>query len=351
MKKYMMTILIIVLIAAAGMILLKIRKAELDKASSAQILPAVVTTIDINPREVILTLPAMGAAASNVSSELSTRISGRVKKVLKGEGEPVHEGELIALIDNAELEAKVRSLIARRKGLISEIEALQKAHQRTLELFNVGGASLEQKEQEEASIERMVGEKESLTQNIKEIEELSGYARILAPVSGTLSQVMVSPGDLATPGRPLFRIASKAGLYLQISLPGSVYASEIILQGHRLPLTSREQTGNTGLKQYVAPLPSNIRMVEGEYINVNVIVYQGQGVFLPVDALLTMDGSSSVFILSDNGKAEQIPVTIKARGVEGVIVEESLFGRRVITAKPDILLRIAAGVPVIAINS
>jgi RND family efflux transporter MFP subunit len=350
MKKRVVIILVLLLVAAAGLMLLKKRKADLAQASPAPVLPAVVAATELKSQPVNLTLPAMGVVASDVSAVLSTRISGRITKVLKREGETVREGELIALVDNGELEAKRKGLQAKQAGLDAEIEAQREAHQRTLDLFKVHGASLEQKQQEEASIERLVQERESLLQNIREIEELSSYARILAPVSGTLSQVLVSPGDLATPGKPLFRIASKAGLYLNLSLPSSVPAEKITLQGHTLPLTSKDQTGETGLVQYVAPLPPDTGMVEGEYVNAQVVVYQGEDVLLPVDALLTMDGSSSVLVLSTDGKAERLNVTIKARGVEGVTVEQNLAGRRVIVAKPDILLRVAAGVPVTTSN-
>ncbi|GAB6909770.1 RND efflux system, membrane fusion protein [Desulfosarcina cetonica] len=350
MKKRFVLILVLLLVAAAALMLLKKRKAELAQAAPAPVLPAVVASMDLKAQPVTLTLPAMGVVASDISAVLSTRITGRITKVLKREGETVHEGELIALVDNGELEAKRRSLLAKRDGIDAEIEAQRQAHQRTLELFKVKGASLEQKQQEEAAIERLVRERESLMQGVKEIEELSSYARILAPASGTLSQVMVSPGDLATPGKPLFRISSKAGLYLNLSLPSSLPAANITLQGHLLPLTSKEQTGDTGLVQYVAPLPPDTGLVEGEYANVNVIVYQGEGVLLPVDALLTLDDSASVFVLSADGKAERLRVTITARGVEGVTVEQNLSGRRVIVAKPDILLRVAAGVPVTISN-
>jgi len=350
MKKRFVVILILVLIAAAGLMLLKKRKAELAKAAPAPILPAVVEVMELEAKPVTLTLPAMGIVASDVSAVLSTRISGRITKVSKRVGDAVREGELIALVDNAELEARRKGLLSKRDGMSAEIEAQRQAHQRTLELLKIGGASLEQKQLEEASIERLVREQESLLQNIREIEELSSYARILAPVSGTLSQVMANPGDLATPGKPLFRIASSTGLYLNLSLPSSVPAAEITLQGQTLPLTSKDQTGETGLVQYVAPLPPDAGMVEGEYVNVNLVIYQGEDVLLPVDALLTMDGSTSVFVLASDGKAERLNVKIKARGVEGVTVEQNLSDRWVIVAKPDILLRVAAGVPVTASN-
>jgi len=349
MKKFVAILLVIVLVVA-GLMLLKKRKADLAMAAPAKILPAVVASEDLTVQSVTLTLPAMGVVASDVSVELSTKISGQIMNVLKREGEKVRAGELITQIDDGDLQAKRNGLQAKRSGIDAELEAQRQAHQRTLELFEVKGASLEQKQMEEAAIERLVQERESLLQNIREIEELSAYARILAPVDGTVSQILARPGDLATPGKPLVRIASAEGLYLKLSLPGSVPADKVIIQGKTLPLTSKDQAGETGLVQYVAPLPPNAGLVEGEYVNVNVIVYQGQGVRVPVDALLTMDGSSSVFVLSADNKAERVDVSIKARGVEGVTVEQTLSDRKVIVAKPDILLRVATGVPVMQLK-
>ncbi|MDA8141002.1 MAG: efflux RND transporter periplasmic adaptor subunit [Desulfobacteraceae bacterium] len=348
MKKRVVIFIVVLLVVAAGLMLLKKRKADLAQARPAPILPAVVATMDLKPQAVTLTLPAMGVVASDVSAVLSTRISGQITKVLKREGEPVQRGELIALIDDADLQARRKGLLAKRDGMDSEIEAQRQAHQRTLELFKVKGASLEQKQMEEAAIERLVQERESLLQNIREIDSLMNYATLVAPIDGTVSQILARPGDLATPGKPLLRIASRSGLYLNLSLPHSGHATEVVLQGQTLPLTSKEQTGETGLVQYVAPLPQNIGLVEGQFVNVSVVISKGEDVLVPIDALLTMNGSSSVFALDSDGKAQRVSVEIKARGVEGVTVEQNLAGRRVIVAKPDILLRVAAGVPVTA---
>jgi hypothetical protein len=69
-----------------------------------------------------------------------------------------------------------------------------------------------------------------------------------------------------------------------------------------------------------------------------------------IDSLMNMDGSSSVFVLAADGKAQRLSVKIKARGVEGAIVDQNLADRKVIVAKPDILLRVATGVPVVEHN-
>jgi multidrug efflux pump subunit AcrA (membrane-fusion protein) len=182
---------------------------------------------------------------------------------------------------------------------------------------------------------------------MREIDSLMDYATLVAPIDGTVSQILARPGDLATPGKALVHIVSSTGLYLNLSLPETLRASEILHNGTLRELTSKNKAGVTGLVQYVAPLPGDHGLVEGQYLAVSVVVHRANDVLIPMDALLTMDGSTSVFELTAEGKAVRRPVNITFRGVEGVTVAEDLSGRTVIIAKPDILLRISAGVPAV----
>jgi RND family efflux transporter MFP subunit len=378
MKKHVVLILVIFMVVAAGLLLLHKRKAELAQASLAPIMPAVVATRDLKTQPVTLTLPAMGIVASEVSAVLSTRISGQVTEILKQEGESVTKGEILARIDATDLRAKKQGVALQRQGILFQVEAkkagisalktalksAEEAHARTKELLDIKGASAEQYSREQAeianlkagltaarnSIETLQKSMETLGASMRGIDSLLNYATLVAPVDGTVSQILARPGDLATPGKPLLRISSKTGLYLNLSLPDTLRAGEVMLAGHALPLTSKDQTGETGLVQYVAPLPQNIGLLEGQFINVNVVTFRGEDVLVPIDALLTMDGSSSVFVLDGDGKAQRLSVEIKARGVEGVIIDQNLADRKIIVAKPDILLRVATGVPVVERN-
>ncbi|MGA8241948.1 MAG: biotin/lipoyl-binding protein [Desulfobacterales bacterium] len=377
MKK-LITLILVVAIVAAGLLLLHKRKADLAQASPAPIMPAVVATTDLKTQAVTLTLPAMGIVASDISAVLSTRISGQVMEVSKQEGDPVKKGEILARIDATDLEAKKQGVVLQRQGIVFQVEAkkaevnalemslksAEEAHARTKELLDIKGASPEQYSQEQAeiaklkagltaarnSIETLQKSMGTLAASMREIDSVMNYATLVAPIDGTVSQILARPGDLATPGKPLMRISSKTGLYLNLSLPDTLRADEVMLVGRALPLTSKDQTGETGLVQYVAPLPQNLGLVEGQFVNVSVVVYKGEDVLLPIDALLTMNGSSSVFVLASDGKAQRLSVRIKARGVEGATVDQDLAGRKVIIAKPDILLRVATGVPVVEPN-
>ena len=374
MKK-LVTVLLIIVIVAAGLLLLKKRKTDLARVSPAPILPAVVATTVLSNQTLTLTLPAMGIVASDISAVLSTRISGQVTAVSKQEGDAVKKGDILARIDARDLEAKKQGVVLQRQGIVfqiegrrAEVEALEASlknaedsHARTKELLEVNGASAEQYSQETAEIAKIKGalagarssietlqkNMETLSASMREIDSLMNYATLVAPIDGTVSQILVRPGDLATPGKPLLRISSKAGLYLNLSLPDTIRADAVMVADEVLPLTSKEQAGETGLVQYVAPLPPDLGLVEGQFVNVRVVVYHGEGVLLPVDALLTIGGEASVFELTSDGNAKRLKVHTTARGIEGVTVSQDLTGLKVIVAKPDILLRVATGVPVI----
>jgi hypothetical protein len=153
-------------------------------------------------------------------------------------------------------------------------------------------------------------------------------------------------GDMALPGKPLVKIAAVNGLYLDVKLPAAIMAGSIRLGNQLLPLTPKNQAGSSGLREYCATLPTGTPAVEGEFLNISVIVFTGQGVLLPDDVLLSAQGKTWVLAYL-NGKAEKLSVTIEQRGVEGVMVKEDLAGRTLLLAKPDILLRASSGVPII----
>jgi len=371
MKKALV-IAMLVAVVIGGILLIKNRKAQLAGATPARVLPVVVDKVLLSARPMVLTLPAMGVVNSELSSNLSTKVTGRVTHVYKKAGDPVAAGDILARIDDRDLKAKKRRLVLKQQGLDFQIAsqkeearaletglaAARESHARTAQLLQIKGASVEQFRQEEAGLAQLTAKmsavtngianlkksKQGLSQNIQEIEALISYTVIASPGSGTVSDVAISAGDLATPGKVLFHIAVSTGLYLNLSLPDGLAAGQIEFKGQRLDLSPKNQATASGLVQYVTPLPDGIGVVEGQYVNVRVIVYAGENVLVPVDGLLTANGTSAVFVLSD-GKAVRTPVHISARGTEGVVVSENLNGQTIVTAKPDILLRLVTGAP------
>jgi multidrug efflux pump subunit AcrA (membrane-fusion protein) len=362
-------------LVVGGIKLLKTRKAQLASVPTAEILPVVVDTVTLEKQQVTLTLPAMGLVASDLSTTLSTKVSGRITHVYKQEGDAIQKGDKLASIDASDLAAKKEGLHLNVEGvgfqiagireniraLNTSLAAARETHARTLELLAVKGASEEQSRQEEAgiaainakisearnSISTLNKSRATLEQNIKEIDSLLVYTVITAPIDGTLSKRLVMAGDMAMPGKTLFKIAARTGRYVNLSLPDAIHPTEIIFKGKKLPLTAKNEAGTAGLAQYIAPLPDDDGLVEGQYINLRVVVYENNDVLVPVDGLLSVGERAFVFTYGQS-KAIKTTVDIVARGQEGVVVRPDLSGKTILLAKPDILLRAASGVPVLA---
>ena len=344
MKKIIIPILILALVVSAVK-LLKTRKAALKKAPVAAVLPVVVDSVTLARGPVLLTIDAMGVVSSDQSTTLSTRVSGRVLQVYKKEGDAVRKGDLLARIDVSDLEAKKKGIEAKLEGIEYDLKVQREIHARTLKLLEIKGASVEQSRREEAAIANLEKNRDSLRQGIREIEIQQGYATITAPIGGTVAKRLIMVGDLAMPGKPLFRIAAHSGRYINLSIPDTMPIDQIVFKGNKLPLAPKNEAAASGLAQYIAPLPADARVVEGAFVNVEAVVYDGDNVLVPVDAVLTINGRSFVFE-NQGGRAQKTAITIIARGKQGLVVTPDLAGRRVLGAKPDILLRAMAGVRV-----
>ena len=345
MKKKIGIILAIVLLLGV-VLLVKKRQADLAKTPAAEALPVVVETVTLQPDQVTLTIPAMALVASDLSTTLSTKVTGRVLATYKKQGDRVKKGEKLLAIDASDLDAQKAALRAKLEGIAYELTVQKENHDRTMQLFAIKGASLEQTRMEEAALANLEKSKESLAQNIRAIETLGNYATLVAPVSGTVSELSVNSGDMAVPGKPLLRIAAEQGLYLAVSLPDSIVPRGLVLNGTPIRLVPRNQTSAAGLVQYVAQLSDPAGLVEGQYCNVRVVLYEGRGVLVPLDGLVTMGDKAYVLTLDGGNLARRMPVTISKRGSEGAIVTEELSGQTILVAKPDILLRATAGTPV-----
>ncbi|RLB00498.1 MAG: hypothetical protein DRG37_02370, partial [Deltaproteobacteria bacterium] len=213
---------VVVLLVFTGAALVIKRKKALSRAEPPRVLPAVVDLIKVVRRPVRLTLPAMGIVSSDTSARISTKVSGRVTKVLKKEGSPVKRGEILATIDNVDLKTKKRNLLLKGANLDYEIESKEAAlasleialanakatHARTKELLDVKGASIEEFQAEEtriASIEAQVkatenalealkNSKQMVLEDIKNIDNLLTYTIIKSPVNGTCAEKNINEG-------------------------------------------------------------------------------------------------------------------------------------------------------------
>jgi multidrug efflux pump subunit AcrA (membrane-fusion protein) len=363
----------IVLVLAAGGIILKKRKAAAGNVALPAIVPAVVDTLKTELKPVTLTLPALAEVTSDVSAILASKLSARIMTVSKAEGSAVKKGELVVVLDDLDLKSRASALAIQQNSIdldvLSKKEAqgalevnlsnLNQSHGRTRELMQVKGASIEQFQDEETRIALLKSQIESAKsavamlknsrdvaqEAIREIANSLSYTRLVSPIDGTVSIVYAHEGELAQPGKPLAKITGKSGMVLNVRLPADILSREVIFADRRMALTAKQISNAGGLREYRAALPVDVQATEGDYVNIDIVTFSGEAVLIPFSAVLSINEGNFVF-LYDGKTAIRQPVNPMFRGSQGIIFKEDLTGKTLLSAMPDILLRVSAGVPV-----
>ena len=339
-KKSIIWTVVVILLIAGGVVAVKKAKKKDASAPVAKTYPVVVTTMKPQTGQVELTLPYLALTQNDNDVNLSTKIAGRVN-FIKASGSHVKKGEVVARLDATTIQSNLSSVRAQLVAVTTALNNLQKTHQRTLELLQVEGASIEQSQMEESKLAEMTSKQEALKQKINELNNMLTYAVITAPVEGNISKTMVNKGNMAMPGHPVATIRSENGFFLLIRVPTDMKISGVVLNGKTFDVIALNSTFH-GLAEYKAYVdPEN--MMTGDRLEVDVIVYNGNGIMLPFDAVLNRNGNSYVLV-KEGDKAVAKEVNIIQTGEQGIVVSNNdIAGQDVVVAKQDILLKLLSG--------
>lgn len=233
------------------------RKVE---ANGARVPVKVVTvTAQSRPEE----YEAMGTVRARTAAVVSSKVMGYVREVHASIGDHVGAGQLLVVLDAADLEAAYRRADAGReeaRSAIPEAEngvAAAKASldlaratfQRMSDLF--ASKSISNQEYDEATARLKAAEaayamaeskRSQLTSKIAQADQernaadiQRGYAQLCAPFAGVVTAKSVEPGNLAMPGTPLLTVEREGAYRLEVPVEESRLA--LIRGGSKVTVT------------------------------------------------------------------------------------------------------------------
>ena len=342
--KFIIIILIVALLVVGGIKLIKKRKDSEDKAPMSKEYAVIVSIMQVNVSDAELTLPTIALAGSDSNMVVASKVAGRVL-FSKKSGDIVKKGDILVKVEATSLRASIKSI---DNSISSAKMALANAistHKTTGKLLKIGGATKEQFDGEKVKIDSLKANIAALkSKKINILDNLS-YAVVKAPSDGIVAKSMVSAGDLAMPGKPLIKLTSKAKSYLIVRLPKD--AKALKFEGKEYPLSPLNTTFN-GLNEYRADIDKFVPA--GQRVDASIVLFKGKAIKLSHDTILNRDGKN--YVLALNGKKViPIEVNIVASAQEGVVVDTNLEGKSIVVAKPDILLRLIGGYPLIIKNA
>lgn len=340
-------VLVILLIIGGISAIKKAKKREAMEKPAASY-PITVSAVKAKLEPAVLTLPFLAQVQNDNDVMLSSKLASHILYV-KPRGSFVQKGNIVVRLDKTTLEAGLQSIRSQKEALNVAMKNLQKSHERTGELIEVKGASKEQYEMEESKIAEIKSKIEALDHNELDLNNSLTYTNIKAPVSGIISKTMKNVGDISMPGQPIASISAGSGSYLVLSLPADIKIQGAYIGDKLYDAQPLKGTFN-GLVQYRINA-ANINSASGERIDTDVVIYKGDAIVLPFDAVLNRSGENYVFLVGEK-KAEPYKVNIIKTGEEGIVIDnKELDGKNIIVEKQDVLLSLLSGAPVKLKNS
>ena len=203
-KKLIIALAVIVIIGAAAY-------AAINRSIS-------VSAFEVRADAVEKFIAETGSVEAASSVVLSSQVQGQILSISVKEGDAVTEGQRIATYTADSGAADIASIRAQISGLSAQASQANDLAEKTRQLYEAGAVSYEEYSQAETAAKQLESQISSLNYTIAGLSEAGGSKGLLAPISGTVTSVLVSEGQLVTPGAPMIEISDISEILVRVNL-------------------------------------------------------------------------------------------------------------------------------------
>ena len=252
--------------------------------------------------------------------------SGRFTRVEVALGDSVESGQLLATVLSGGASERGSELAQARARLRAAENALDRQRQLVEEGIGARRALIEA----EAEVAGVRAEAAGLTRQLGVLGSgRGGELRLEAPIAGVVVQVHATPGESANPDEPAFTIADPTAISAYGQVPELAISRvreglATLFRPHAFP-----ELALPGTIQYVAPAIDtetrslsvrvtldelDPRLRSGMFGTLELLGDERRSLALPTNAVVTIDGASTVFVPGDaEGEFRPVPVRIGRR--------------------------------------
>ena len=284
-----------------------------------------------------------GTVRARTTATVASRLLAPVRDVLVAPGDRVRAGQVLVRLDDRDLAAQARqaqsgvaaaeegaaasrSDIAAARATLTlarathtRMAALNARKSATAHELDEATAALAAAESRLASAESRVREAEASTNRARAGRDaagtIAGFATVTAPFAGLVTEKLVEPGNLATPGLPLIRIEDTSAFRLDVlvdesRLPALANGATIPVRFDRLgsdpaPVTVEgtvvelARAVDAGARSVLVKiaLPADARMQSGTFARARFPAPSRPAITVPATAVVRQGQVASVFVV------------------------------------------------------
>ncbi|MCU0772212.1 MAG: efflux RND transporter periplasmic adaptor subunit [Verrucomicrobia bacterium] len=300
---------------------------------AAESLPAVaVSVVAVESRQHQAFEEVVGSVQSRQRAEIEPKVSARVERILVSPGSVVKAGDLLAQLDDREIQARLDQAAATLEQANSDLGRF------------VG--LLKQETITQAEFDAVRARQRVAQASKVEAETMLGYTRITAPFDGVVSRKLAEVGDLAIPGRPLLVIEDPNALRFDADIPEALIGRVAVGAGLRVSVASVNEP-ITGRVSEIAPaadpqsrtfrvkldLPPVSGLRLGQFGRVAVPVEGNAALRVPASAVLLRGQMEMVFVVEDGTARLRLVKTGKRIGDEVELLSGVEEGERIVASR------------------
>ena len=275
-----------------------------------------------------LVLP--GSTQAIQETALYARTNGYVRKWNVDIGAKVEAGQLLAEIETPEVDQELNQARASVAQASANLNLARVTLMRWQKLLGEKVVSPQEYDQNKSAADARAADLQVAEANVKRLEELQGFEKIVAPFPGIVTARNIDNGNLVSAGssnqsQPLFRIAETDTLRIYVTVPQT--QSRSIAAGQSATVSLREIPDKTFSAKVVRTAgaidpASRTLLTELQLPNADGQLFPGMYAevkfALPQDGRTLLIPGNAVMIRSDGPKVLVVDAkqTIRARGVK-----------------------------------
>jgi len=300
------------------------------KASGIQIAPATAGTASA-----IVLASATVEASPDAEAVLTARAAGTVTRIFRRIGDPVRQGETIALVESRDASA----IAADRSAAAARVTLARRQLERERLLFKQGVSPRADLETAEANLGVAEADlrRASTAGSTARVTSDGRSVAVVSPISGRITAAPASLGTFVNAETELFRLADPARLQVTASLPPAdavrVRAGDKVEltanDGTRVDATVRSATGVVDPRTrqatiVIAPGSGSSLIVPGQLVQARVFTRiegaPSSAVTVPQDAVQTIGARTVVFVRTPRGfRARTVQVGTRSAGMAEIV--------------------------------
>ncbi len=315
------TILALAAVAAAFLVAAAAAPGDAPPAQSAgkKVRVAAVESAS-DPTQLRFSGITRSAQRAKLSFSLGARLASRSVEV----GDVVKKGQVLARLDDLE----VKNGLATAKAALADAAARRGQVQRDVErvekLASAKAATAEELEKTRAGLESLRAGEDAAASRLREVERLVGETALRAPYDGTVTEVLVEPGEFVGPGRAILTLSGEGDTEVQVEVPegllpglapGAAVPVRVAMLGGRevagtIRSLGRSAAGPGQLFPVVVALDKAAAVPAGATAELSFRVGAASALSVPVGAVVDPGGRRPAVFKVDGSVVRKVPVKV-----------------------------------------